>query len=209
MKVDLHTHSSNYSGCSTVSALERVQLARVSGLDGVVITDHHHHLTGEEQQRLESAVPGIKVFRGCEITIRFEEPAGERSEDMLIIAEESFHCPNVLESRDVPLIKDFSEQCDALTILAHPFRYDDAVQLDLRLFQPDALEIASCNIRHGTRNMIEEYAEQNNFLKVAASDSHHNEPMNRYYIELEHTVKNERELARAVKAGSYRMIISE
>jgi hypothetical protein len=203
MKIDLHTHSSEYSACSVVRAVHLLEAARERGLDAIAITDHGHFLTESERDALELAVPGIRVFRGMEIGLRGPAFDGTKWEDVVIVGGEPCDDLHPLDWSNVDRLADLSRRTGALTILAHPYRYHDDLTIDLERFRPDAVEIASINVVAWPHDRIASLAAESGMQCVGTTDSHATELVGLHYIETDSDVRTERELAEAVRAGAY------
>lgn len=65
MKIDMHVHTRGSDGVGTPEQIVYYALKR--GLDGVVITDHHHTYTPEGVAVAEALrAAGVRAFHGCE-----------------------------------------------------------------------------------------------------------------------------------------------
>ena len=201
MKVDLHTHTAEHSDCGQSDAIDMVTMARLRGLDGVAVTDHWHHLSAADRDRLQRGGGPIRVFRGAEIAVR-EQPGAE-FEDVLVITD--VPCPELYApGPDHPgRVAEFAMQTGALTILAHPFRYQDGIAFDLGRFCPDAVEIASQNVDPRGHDRIVALAERWGMRLVAASDAHHTREVGLFYVELDEAAGSEIELAQAIRSGAF------
>jgi len=209
MKVDLHSHTADHSACSTVSAVEMVRAAKARGLDGLVISDHHHHLTDAERRALQRAVPGIRVFRGTEIGVGRIHGRDAEWEDLVVVS--GVPCPHVasVPADQVDRLGDFVRRSGALTILAHPFRYHEGIAFDLDRFTPDAVEIASLNVDAADHDRIAELAARHGMRLVSNSDTHHTNEVALFYVDLDDEVDSELELADAIRRGAFTLAAHE
>jgi len=201
VKIDLHCHTAEHSHCSKVYAEDLLRKSRQRGLDGIVITDHHHLMTVAEWSRLQLAVPGIKIFRGVEVCV--PRPDKSDCEDIVIVTDEPCEEVMSLDAEDVDHVADFVERTGALTILAHPFRYHQGVSIDLSVFRPDAVEIASLNTEPRHHEHVLELAAESGMNLVACSDAHSLRDAAMFCIELDDFVETSAELAAAVRSGAY------
>ncbi len=203
MKIDLHCHTLEHSGCAQAPAVEMLLSARERGLDGVAITDHHHHLTAKEQAALQQAVPDVRIFRGAEVSVRSIRQGEMIWEDVLVIGE----CPSdplfELDAGDIDALLRYAEATGALTVLAHPWRYHDGLAFDLERFTPDAVEIASVNIDAEAHDAIADLAREWGMQAVSTNDAHTPLAAGVFHIDLDEEVANERHLARVVRAGDF------
>jgi predicted metal-dependent phosphoesterase TrpH len=204
MKIDMHCHTWEYSPCAADAAAEVVRAAKRRGLDGVVITDHHRHLSEGDRRRLEQAAPGIRVFRGAEIGIRDPSNADVADDLVVVSAEPCVHLDPVRPD-EVERLAEFAEATGALIILAHPFRYRPNLSWDLGRYSPDAVEVASNNTPREQRDRIESLARKYGMQPVVCTDAHRAEDVGAYFIELDEPVGGELELAEAVRAGAFRI----
>lgn len=67
MLIDLHTHTSRYSACSSLTPERLVTLAAAAGLDAICLTEHDQ-LWPEAEARALGAAAGLIVLRGMEVT---------------------------------------------------------------------------------------------------------------------------------------------
>jgi len=83
---DLHLHTSRYSGDSVLDPNKLIARAVHAGLDGVVITEHHHIWEPSELEALvaEGPAPGFILLSGFEYT--------SSSGDILIYGLAPEHC---------------------------------------------------------------------------------------------------------------------
>ncbi|MBI5722573.1 MAG: PHP domain-containing protein [Planctomycetes bacterium] len=203
MKIDLHMHTAEHSKCCQIPAAEMLRTARDRGLDGVVITDHHYHLTEPERAELEQAVPGICVFRGIEIGICESWGQGPAWEDLVIVSEHPWEGKDPVPSEDPAMLAEYARRTGALTILAHPFRYHRHLAFDLGLYAPDAVELASSNVGPCVFAEVAAMARKYDMKVVADTDAHSLNLVGLYYVELDKPVRTETDLARAIRAGDY------
>ena len=83
MKIDLHVHASERSGCSSASEEDQIQKAIELGLDALVFTDHGLLMPEERAKELNDKYAPFRIFRGIEIGILFRHD--ERDEDFLVL----------------------------------------------------------------------------------------------------------------------------
>jgi histidinol phosphatase-like PHP family hydrolase len=87
--------------------------------------------------------------------------------------------------------------------LAHPFRYNGHIGLDIEQFPPDAIEAYSNNISQYTEKRILDVANRLGVNVLSNSDAHHTTKLGRYYNVLERAPKDERELIEMLKSGQF------
>jgi predicted metal-dependent phosphoesterase TrpH len=203
MKIDLHTHCREHSACSLLGARELVRQAYRCGLDAVVITDHHHFLTRQLRDELQ-ATTKLRVFRGIEITVVDSHGSG-LSEDVLVIGPQELDLPSPLPLAQIELLAEFSQRTGALTVLAHPFRFHEELALDLDLFTPDAVEIASRHMSRRLRRRALALARRRGMRPVVSSDAHHVSALGGHFLDLDEPALDEFALAQAIRAGRYHL----
>lgn len=68
LKIDLHTHTNIYSGCSILAPERLCELALERGLNGLAITEHHYQWQQSELAALQARFPALKLYAGVEIS---------------------------------------------------------------------------------------------------------------------------------------------
>ena len=132
MLIELHTHSSEHSYCSYISAVDLVSLVYQRGASGIVLTDHHFLWSDRELQilRAKCKVPrDFLIMSGQEI---FTSDFG----DVLVYgANESINYRVTLSA----IRRKFPE---AAIVWAHPYR-SGLIPSEIELFNSalDAIEI--------------------------------------------------------------------
>jgi len=109
MRIDLHTHTSPRSPCSSIDPLELVREAGRRRLDGICLTEHQ---VLWQPQEVESLAQGarIKIFRGNEFTTN--------QGDVLVFGYEE----DVKELLTIQELRDQVRAAGGFMIAAHPFR---------------------------------------------------------------------------------------
>lgn len=212
MKVDLHVHIKRTSNCAKQEPEEAALKAKELGLDGLVFLDHHYFPTLQECQKAQE-MTGVKIFRGTEITVKAVDSnaiCGTKggANDIIIISSEppdfaygAYHQP--ISTNQLPALINFAKRTNALTILAHPFRKDKPLVIDLDQFPIDCIEISSSNTSLSNRAQILDVAHKYNIICVSTSDAHKPRNLGRNFIELEQDVNNEIELATVVRERKF------
>jgi histidinol phosphatase-like PHP family hydrolase len=194
MKIDLHVHAKERSGCAVSGEEEMIQAAIAYGLDGLVFTDHQRLVPPERLTELNREYAPFRVFGGIEIT-----PV-ER-EDVVVLG---VHDP-ALEAQQwtYPALFRFVRERGGLLVLAHPFRYSDAIQIEVEQYPPDALEIHSANTGACDESRIRAVAERLSLRLLCNSDAHRARHVGIYYNELTRGPRDEQELIVILRAGDY------
>jgi len=120
MLIDLHTHTTVSSGCSTMSPEGLIHSARSRGLDAVCVTDHYA-IEGADVTQALGRQMGFPVFRGVE--------ARTDLGDMLVFGYYRDISPGIpLED-----LCSIVHEVGGLVFAAHPFHRGGGPSLALRL----------------------------------------------------------------------------
>jgi predicted metal-dependent phosphoesterase TrpH len=189
-KIDLHVHTGRYSQCA--EAVDPFQLESYSlraGLAGVVIVEHDMYWQDEELQLLQQASPGIKVYRGIEVSAR--------DCHLVVIGMEE---PALLErGSSLEEVVAQTHRQNGVVILAHPYRYADPNGLPVQLV--DAVEVASTSFTREEARLSRSLARRFDRPTVAASDAHALTCIGWAWTELPFLPGDESALARAISDG--------
>lgn len=194
MKIDLHVHAQERSGCATSGEEEMIQAAIAYGLDGLVFTDHRRLVPPERLEELNRAYAPFRVFGGIEISVA-------EGEDVLVLG---VHDPTLeVEQWTYPALFHFVRERGGMLILAHPFRYHEAIQIDINQYPLDAVEVRSTNIGACNEPRVRALARRLHLPLVCNSDAHNAQRIGIYYNELARAPCDERDLLAILKAGKY------
>ena len=197
---DIHLHTSRYSRDSKLDPEKLVQQAVRTGLDGVVITEHHHVWNDEELQELvtQSDEPGFILLAGFEYT--------SSQGDILIYVLTLDQCREFVPGRPpeeaVQRARDYGAAC----VAAHPTRaglgFDDRIsRLDL-----DALEVASVNLKAHEQRLAHSLAQALDRPVTASSDAHRLDDVGRYATEFPDIIRTLPELVAALRGGRFQAV---
>jgi predicted metal-dependent phosphoesterase TrpH len=200
MKIDLHVHASERSGCSVSTERDIVRAARRFGLDALAFTDHDRLVPPDELAALNGEFAPFRVFSGIEIHTQEEE-------DFLVFGIQDSAIENMGWS--YPDLYRFVRARDGFIILAHPYRYRDTVDADVWSAPPDAVETRSTNINPITEPRIRDLVSQLGCVSTYSSDAHIAEKVGRYHVELEEPATDDRSLVRLLKDRRYACRILE
>lgn len=192
MKVELHAHTNLYSGCSRIPPRELIAMAEASGYDAIFLTDHGKVWPPHELETLRALSGRVRIFPGVEISL----PEGQ---DILILGADNPIYESLTSANEI-----LAQACadGYLTVLAHPFRWDDTVAEYCTLL--DAIEILTCN--HPLEKQAETaraYADAHHLAPVYASDAHGLNFMNRFWIETSEPFETVQDLRRLIISGRY------
>ena len=109
MRIDLHTHTSPRSACSSVEPLDLVREATRLQLDGICFTEHQVVWQPEEISELARGGK-IEIFRGNEFTTN--------QGDILVFGYEE----DIKELLTIEELRDKVVAAGGFMIAAHPFR---------------------------------------------------------------------------------------
>jgi hypothetical protein len=176
-----------------------MEAAQAAGLDAVVITEHHVTWSEDEIRALRRNHPGLRIFRGMEITTD-----GGRA-DIVVLGVDQ---PEVLERdmRPHDAVRRIHE-AGGTAVLAHPFRLHGVIPAEFMIEPPDAYEAMSLNMPLFSRRQATTLERvMPSAHPLAASDAHRTLGLGAYAIRLEGEAANEAEVAAAVAAGEFRVV---
>jgi predicted metal-dependent phosphoesterase TrpH len=194
MKIDLHVHASERSGCSRSGEEEMIRAAIGFGLDGLAFTDHQLLVPPDRLAELNKIHAPFRIFSGIEIHTIEEE-------DILAIgvSDPDLGGRNWLYAE----LYDFVRARDGFLALAHPFRFHDTIRVDVESRRPDAIEVASTNIDPMTEPRIRAAIEHLKSTPLHASDAHQADRVGMFYVDVQGAPQTDRELVALLKKGAY------
>lgn len=187
MKIDVHVHTSEVSGCGQLPGAEMARLYRQAGYDAIVITDHliagmHQEMSARE--RSDWYLSGYRAAReagekiGLTVLLGAEVRFYGGNEDFLLYGVREGDIAWVFEQLDAdmrleqfyPLVKASGR---LLLIQAHPFR-EPLRHAPTELL--DGVEVYNAsNFNHANHNDLAlEYARgaRAGFIQTSGSDAH-------------------------------------
>ena len=217
-KFDTHVHTAEVSGCARLPAVETIKLYKEKNFDGVIITDHYQewffdqrkNLSWEEQiaaylqgyyNALEYAETiGMTVFPAMELRLK-----GSGNDYLLFGMNHELYInlPHMY-NYSLEQIREVTKKYNIFIFQAHPFR-DGMIQITSEFV--DGYEVYNGNPRHNSRNdTADEYAAQNNLLKLSGSDCHEREDVAQGGIILNRRPASVHELMDEVISGNVKLI---
>lgn len=192
MLIDLHVHTDRYSLCGRSSPEAMVARAAAVGLSALVFTEHNVHWPQEELAQLQSAYPEVRLYCGTELT-------SDEGDDFLVygLTDRSVVGAGMAAS---DILRTAHGQ-GAAVVLAHPYRYRDAVPSAIFEHGIDAIEIMSTNIYNYSHRRAVALAHELGAVVTAASDGHHIGMLGLYALEIEQLPEDERALAEYIRSG--------
>ncbi len=195
MLLELHCHTAEHSPCSTVRAVDHVHQALDHGMDGLVLTDHHH-LWGDrdlEELRLRSAAPADFVL------LAGQEVYSREFHDLLVYGADRSY---TVGTRAAAIRRAHP---GAALVIAHPYRWGARpADRTLRHRLLDAVEVIN------GQQMVDENAagvdayHRLDLVGVAGSDAHFRGSCGTHPTRFERGIHSADELAREIRAGRCR-----
>ena len=184
MKIELHAHTSETSGCGKMPAEELIGRFRGAGYDAIVITDH---LVGGNtavpaQERAEKWLRGYRAAKkagdriGIRVLLGAEVRFGSRHEDILIFGMKEEYAAWMYEIMDSEM--EYGEfyrtmkEKGLLVVQAHPFR-KGLIRMDYGCL--DGSEVYNGNARHDNKHeLAHEFGAKGGagFIQTSGSDAH-------------------------------------
>jgi predicted metal-dependent phosphoesterase TrpH len=202
MRIDLHTHTSPRSPCSSVEPLDLVREAARLGLDGICLTEHQVLWRPDEIAELVQATP-VKIFRGNEFTTN--------QGDILVFGYEE----DRKELLTIEELRDAVTAVGGFMIAAHPFRGFKTFgigQLQMTVEQGanrkvfdfvDAIEIRNGKVSDEENEMAARVAARLDLPGTAGSDAHRLDEVGKWVTDFEREIEDERELIEELRAGRF------
>ena len=202
MRIDLHTHTSPRSPCSSAEPLELVREASRLGLDGICLTEHQVLWKSDETAELAQGTP-VKIFRGNEFTTN--------QGDILVFGYEE-------DIQELLMIEDLRDRVTAaggFMIAAHPFRGFKTFgigQLQMTVEQGctrkvfdfvDAVEIRNGKVSDEENDMAARVTTRLGLPGTAGSDAHRIDEVGKWVTEFERDIQTDQELIEELKAGRF------
>lgn len=198
MKVEIHSHTQEFSPCSSMPLKELVGAAEMCGYDALFITDHGKIWSPSEIADAQALCDRMRIFPGIEITL-------QGGYDVLVLGAQD----EAYEKMDTP-DEVFAKACadDCLTVLAHPFRWHDTLPPFCSL--SDAVEVYTCNHPEPDKAArAQTYAEEFNMAPVHSGDSHGLNFLNKFWLETESDFETVQDFRRLIVAGQYQNRLRE
>jgi len=214
-KYETHTHTSEVSKCSKITAEELVRFYKICGFSGICITDHFlngntivpHELQwaerielfclGYEKAYTEGKRVGIEVYFGWEYSYLGTDFLTYGLGKKWLLDH-----PDLL-SLSVNEYCDLVHESGGFIVHAHPFCEADYISM-IRLFprKVDAIEVLNACRSDFQNKCADEYADNYNLLKVAGSDNHKGRLDRLCGIQLKKRLKCVNDMINAIKNGN-------
>jgi predicted metal-dependent phosphoesterase TrpH len=205
MLIDLHTHTSPRSPCSSLDPVDLIREAERLGLDGICLTEHQVWWGVDEISELARHTK-VKIFRGNEFTTN--------QGDVLVFGYEE-------DIKDLLTIEDLRHRVTAaggFMIAAHPFRGFKTFgigQLQMTVDQAcgrrvfdfvDALETRNGGVSDQENDMAARVAARLGLPGTAGSDAHVADEVGKWVTDFERAIETEQELLEELRAGRFAVL---
>ena len=207
MKIELHAHTDESSGCGKMPAEELIGRFKGAGYDTIVITDH---LVGKKDSAESSAERAEKWMKGYKnakaagervgmiVLLGAEVRFASRPEDILIFGMKEEYAEWMYEVMDSDMDQAqfyrLMKEKGLLVVQAHPFR-KGLVRLDQKYL--DGSEVYNGNARHDNKHdLAHEFglAGGEKFIRTSGSDAHQTMDVARGGVISEKPITNNDEL---------------
>ncbi len=202
MRIDLHTHTSPRSPCSSIDPLDLIREASRLQLDGICLTEHQVLWRPEELVTLAEEAQ-VAIFRGNEFTTN--------QGDLLVFGYEE----DIKELLTIEELRDQVAAAGGFMIAAHPFRGFKTFgigQLQMTVEQAcsrkvfdfvDAIEVRNGKLSDEENEMATRVAARVGLPCTAGSDAHRREEVGKWVTDFDRPIENERELVEELRAGRF------
>lgn len=209
---ELHSHTSEVSGCANITAEQSIKLHTQAGYAGLVITNHfvqYGENKEETEAKIKHFIDGYYLAKNAakDITVLFgmELRFFGSVNDYLVFGM----TPELLQDNhdilhmDQPTFYDFAQKHGLLIIQAHPFR-SPCTPSDPAYIH--GVEIFNGNPRHDSRNDIAvAFCKQHSLIPTSGSDFHELEDIGIGGIITQEPIKDEKHLTRILLSGKYEL----
>jgi hypothetical protein len=196
MKIELHCHTTRYSGCAVASPQEVLVEALRLGYQAVFFTEHDATWPERKLRTLRNRFEDIRIFGGVEVTLI-------TGEHLLVLGTSDAEFTRLGDRPAELLSKARSAGC--LTVLAHPFRWQGAHDLLLNGRRCDAMEYLSGNQQGSAAADSLALAGELSLPVVNAGDVHDVDMLGQYWIETDRPVETNGDIREIVLDGAYRL----
>jgi predicted metal-dependent phosphoesterase TrpH len=198
MKIELHSHTRRYSGCSQLTPLELVNKLADQGYGAVYITEHDRFWNDWELAQLRDECPRIRIFPGIELSL-----LGGPQHLLVLGTNDEEYLSMRMEPAAV-LAKARAQ--NHLTVLAHPCRWDGGDAILQEGLLPDAIEHLSWNQQEPQQaERATETAQRLGLPMVNAGDVHAEKMIGQFWIESAGPVEKADDIRGIVLMGGYRL----
>ncbi len=195
MKVELHLHTSRYSGCSQNTPHDLMTRAIETGYDAVFITDHNAVWAEWEIELLQAEFPQIRIFPGVELSL------GGGLQHLLVLGTTDRLLPDLADKPAEVLA--MARDRGHLTILVHPFRFKGGDEILRKNLLPDAIEHCSPNVNPDQAELARKAGDRLSLPLINSGDTHALSFLDRFWIETHRPVVHADDIREIILAGEY------
>lgn len=200
MKIELHCHTTRYSGCAVASPEELLTEASRLGYEALFFTEHDAVWPERKLRAMRKRFQGIRIFGGVEVTLI-------TGEHLLVLGTSDAEFTR-LGNRPGDLLSK-ARRAGCLTVLAHPFRWQGAHDLLLNGRRPDAMEYLSCNHQGTAAADSLALAGELSLPVVNAGDVHDLDMLGQCWIRSDRPIETNGDIREVVVNGAYRLMTAE
>lgn len=223
IKIDIHCHTSLYSGCSIQTPEDAVETAIRRGIDGIVITEHGILWNREELANLQQKYPDFLILNGIEYSAESYDmliygipdncqiPSSPKMDEK--ISKARIKTRNIFgripDALKVEHVMDYFGKLGCAFILPHPFRFNTEMKLSIKTIKRfHGIEVDSSNFHDEDRDLAMKLAERYKIPAVTASDSHSTKTIGLWYIEIPE-ISSMKEFVKIIKQGKWKYKLRE
>ncbi len=197
MRVELHLHTTAYSGCAIASPGQLMRKLTEEHYDAVYLTEHDAVWSDAELHTLRAHHPRLLIFPGMERSVG---RAGA-SQHLLVLGTND---PSYLrmDSGEEIILRARAE--GHLTVLAHPFRWEGGADLLEGSVLPDAMEFRTPNHAPEFAQRAREASERLGVPLVNSGDVHVVGSVGRFWIQTGRNLTDPDDIRDAILSGDYR-----
>jgi len=199
MLIDLHTHTSHLSSCSSLTLAELILHSRAAGLEGICLTEHDKMWSAEEVARAAEAYD-FCVLRAMEVST---------TQGHVLVYGLPAPMPGLWSLRRLRAV---ANEHGAVLIKSHPLRdgnfqaqsdgtVQDNIGALLALF--DAFEVYSGGESDAANTLSASIARTYGLKGTGGGDVHARSEVGRFATRFECTIRSEVDLATALRAGRF------
>jgi predicted metal-dependent phosphoesterase TrpH len=197
--IDLHVHTRRYSECSNIDPFRLVGEAVRVGLDGLVLTEHHHQWEADALEELlrASGHPDFLLFSAMEYT--------SEEGDILVygLSPETANAFPAFESAGEVVAR--VRRMGGLCVAAHPTRSGFGFDSSIREIPFDGIEVRSVNLQPHEQQLAGHLAGQLGLPGLAGSDAHRLEDVGTYATAFDAPVRSMADLKERLRHGRFKM----
>ncbi len=198
--IETHTHTSEHSACSIMTAADLIRRAVEIGLDGLIVSDHHYAWPEADLREIARSVGAerLLVLATQEITARDEETGEHQGDYLLYGYNEPLPQPMSAEQ-----VVEAGRAHGALVIVAHPFRHGMGAGDRVFDLPVDGIEVYNQNHSPEDVRRCSRAVAECGFLGIAGSDAHRVEQVGQFLTCLERPIASMEEFIGELRARRF------